>query len=70
MKSYFKRLNSSIDVNSVSTKQIDSYRAALVSEMKKQGASESDIGLVSDTVIINSINAGRNPKAVAWAILP
>lgn len=69
MKSYFKRLNSSIDVNSVNTKQIDSYRVALVSEMKKQGASESDIGLVSDTVIINSINAGRNPKAVAWAIL-
>lgn len=69
MKSYFKRLNSSIDVNSVNTKQIDSYRIALVSEMKKQGASESDIGLVSDTIIINSINAGRNPKAVAWAIL-
>lgn len=69
MKSYFKRLNSSIDVNSVNTKQIDSYRIALVSEMKKQGASESDIGLVSDTVIINSISAGRNPKAVAWTIL-
>lgn len=69
MKSYFRRLNSSIDVNSVNTKQIDSYRIALVSEMKKQGANESDIGLVSDTIIINSINAGRNPKAVAWAIL-
>lgn len=69
MKSYFKRLNSAIDLNQVKAEQIDSYRIALVSEMKKQGASEFDIGLVSDTIIINSINAGRNPKAVAWAIL-
>lgn len=69
MKAYFKRLNSSVNVERIGTKQINSYRVALVSELKKQGATESDIGLVSDTVIINSINAGRNPKAVAWAIL-
>ena len=69
MKAYFKRLNSSVNVERIGAKQINSYRVALVSELKKQGATESDIGLVSDTVIINSINAGRNPKAVAWAIL-
>lgn len=68
MKAYFKRLNST-DISRVKTEQIDSYRLALVSELKKQGATESDIGLVSDTIIINSINAGREPKAVAWAIL-
>lgn len=68
MKAYFKRLNST-DISRVKTEQIDSYRLALVSELKKQGATESDIGLVSDTIIINSINAGRKPKAVAWAIL-
>lgn len=68
MKAYFKRLNST-DISCVKTEQIDSYRLALVSELKKQGATASDIGLVSDTIIINSINAGRKPKAVAWAIL-
>lgn len=69
MKAYFKRLNSTMDNSCVQVEQIDSYRLALVSELKKQGATESDIGLVSDTIIINSINAGRKPKAVAWAIL-
>lgn len=68
MKAYFKRLSSSIDVNRISVEQIDSYRTALISELKKQGATDLDVILVSDEVIINSINAGRNPKAVAWAI--
>ena len=69
MKAYFKRLNSSADRDKTENKQIDSYRTALVAELKKQGATESEIGLISDTVIINSINAERSPKAVAWAIL-
>jgi len=69
MKAYFKRLNSSVDRDKIENKQIDSYRIALVAELKKQGATESEIGLVSDAIIINSINAGRSPKAVAWAIL-
>ena len=69
MKAYFKRLNSSVDRDKIENKQIDSYRTALVTELKKQGATESEIGLISDAVIINSINAGRGPKAAAWAIL-
>ena len=69
MKAYFKRLNSSVDRDKIENKQIDSYRTALVTELKKQDATESEIGLISDAVIINSINAGRSPKAAAWAIL-
>ena len=51
--------------HAIENKQIDSYRIALVAELKKQGATESDIGLISDAVIINSISAGRSPKVVA-----
>lgn len=69
MKAYFKRLSSSMDVDRITAEQIDSYRVALISESKKQGATDLDASLVSDEVIINSINAGRNPRAVAWAIL-
>lgn len=69
MKSYFRRLNETMDNSKIRAEQIDSYRHALIFELEKQGACESDIGLISDTIIVNSINAGREPKAVAWAIL-
>lgn len=68
MKSYFKRSNS-LDSVYIDAKQIDAYRAVLVDELKKQGAHESDIDLISDAIIINSIQRGREPKSVAWAIL-
>lgn len=69
MKSYFKRLALSSESVCIDPDQMRGYRASLIEEMKKQGASESEINLVSDSIIINSINRGRNPKAVAWAIL-
>lgn len=69
MKAYFKRLNSSVNRDKIENKQIDSYRIALVAELKKQGVTESEIGLISDAVIINSINAGRSLEVAALAIL-
>lgn len=45
------------------------YKKALIAEMRKQGATESDLRLVSDTLVINSMNAGDTPEAVAWALL-
>lgn len=69
MKSYFKRLALSSESVCIDPDQMSGYRASLIEEMKKQGASESEIKLISDSIIINSINHGRNPKAVAWAIL-
>lgn len=37
--------------------------------MKKMGASENEIGLITETLIRNSIKNNRSPKDVAWAIL-
>lgn len=37
--------------------------------MKKQGATDKDLNLITDQIIRNTIKNGRNVKDVAWAIL-
>ncbi len=49
--------------------QINSYRNSLIAELKNQGATKSDLDLVTDIIVINSLNERRGPRAVAWAIL-
>lgn len=69
MNKFFKKQliqNSSEDI---SQKDIDQYRLTLLCEMKRIGATENDLSLISNCIIINSIKNKRSPKEVAWAIL-
>lgn len=47
----------------------DIYKAAIISEMKKLGATDKEIELLSDEVLRNGILNQRDPEVVAWAIL-
>lgn len=41
----------------------------LQEEMKKQGATDEELNLITDEIIKNIIKNGRNIQDVAWAIL-
>ena len=48
---------------------VSNYKVTLEMELMKQGAKQSDFGLISDELIKNSIKLGRKPKDVAWGIV-
>lgn len=69
MKKYFAMRLVATSADSVSSMQIDDYRARVVCEMKKMGATEQEFSLLHDITIRNSIINQREPRDVAWAIL-
>lgn len=72
MKKFFEirsRKQITPDISRISESEIAEYRKSLLAELKKMGADENDINLVSDTIIINAINKNRKAEDVAWAIL-
>lgn len=72
MKKFFEirsRKQMPLDISRISESAIAEYRKLLLAELKKMGADENDINLVSDTIIINAINKNRKAEDVAWAIL-
>lgn len=69
MKVNIKRLQIPVDTSKISRLRIRSYRKALIAEMVKLGATKSELGLVCDDIIINSILNSRKAEDVAWAIL-
>ena len=72
MKKYFEnkiKTQMPSDKSKISKATIEDYRKLLLMELKKMGADENDIDLVSDAVIINAINKDRKAEDVAWAIL-
>ena len=53
----------------ISPSHIKEYSDLLISALKKMGATEQELSLISDAIIINSINNNRKADDVAWAIL-
>lgn len=53
----------------ITEEKIRVYKEELVEELKKQGATEKEIGLISDELIINAINNKNSASNVAWALL-
>ena len=68
LKSIKSRCSSCLNFKYTKEK-IKSYRLVLIDEMRKQGASKAEIDLVSDAIIINSMEKKRPPEEVAWALL-
>ena len=56
-------------ISEISPSQIKEYSDLLISALKKMGATEQELSLISDAIIINSINNNRKAEDVAWAIL-
>ena len=69
MYKYFEHAIRHQETFNISASDIRLYHAHLVATMKAQGASESDLALISDELIINSILNKINPEDAAWAIL-
>lgn len=69
MKKYFMELVKNMPKKSIPPEKIERYRDMLINELEKQGASESDLKLVSEEMIINAINNHRKVDDIAWAIL-
>lgn len=69
MKKYFMELVKNMPKKSIPPEKIERYRDMLISELEKQGASESDLELISEEMIINAINNNRKVDDIAWAIL-
>lgn len=69
MKKYFMELVKNTPKKSIPPEKIERYRDMLISELEKQGASESDLKLVSEEMIINAINNNRKVDDISWAIL-
>lgn len=69
MKKYSMELTQSTSKKGVVQEKIEGYRDMLIIELKKLGTSGSELELVSEEMIINAINNGRNVVDIAWAIL-
>lgn len=50
-------------------KEYQEYYDLLVKEMKKQGATDADLNLISKEMIENAIKNNKKPSDLAWAIL-
>lgn len=69
MNKYFILQNKQTTAPQVSLTQIETFRNLLIIEMQKLGATESELSLICDTIILNSIRNNRQPEDVAWAVL-
>lgn len=67
MKDVKKSTN--IDTQEITSSQINEYRDMLISALKRMGATNQEISLVGDAIILNSIHNNRKVEDVAWAIL-
>lgn len=53
----------------IPAESISNYKAEIITEMRKMEATDEEIALLSDEMIINAIRNGRKPADVAWAVL-
>jgi len=68
VKKYSMELAQGMSKKGVAQEKIEEYRDMLITELKKLGASGSELELVSEEMIINAINNGRKAVDIAWAI--
>lgn len=69
MKKFFLLRAASTANVSIPINIVIKYRDAVIFEMKRMGATQQEIALLRDEIIINSITRERKPEDVAWAIL-
>lgn len=56
-------------ISEISSSQFKEYNDLLIRTLKKMGATEQELSLVCDEIILNSIHNDRTAEDVAWAIL-
>ena len=69
MKKYSMGLAQGMSKKGVAQEKIEEYRDMLIIELKKLGASGSELELIYEEMIINAINNGRKAVDIAWVIL-
>lgn len=69
MNKFFEKWLTQKSSEDISQEDVVQYRLTLLCEMKRMGATENDLSLISNSIITNSIKNKRSPKEVAWAIL-
>lgn len=69
MNKYFLLQSRQIATSQISLSQIESFRRLLFIEMQKMGATDDELSLICDSIILNSIRNNRKPEDVAWAVL-
>lgn len=50
-------------------KRFESTKSKILDELKRQGASDAELALATDEVVVNACITGRSPEDVAWALL-
>lgn len=50
-------------------KEYQNYYDLLIEELKKNGATDSDLNLINEDMIKNAMKNKRTPADLAWAIL-
>lgn len=53
----------------ISAEKISNYKTEIITEMRKMEATDEEIALLRDEMIINAIRNGRKPADVTWAVL-
>ena len=69
MKKYFLNQLKKPSMLDVPASDFEAYRENLLCELQKMGATESELSLVCEDLILNSIISESRPEDVAWAIL-
>jgi hypothetical protein len=50
-------------------KEYQNYYDLLIEELKKNGATDSDLNLINEDMVKNAMKNKRTPADLAWAIL-
>ncbi len=53
----------------ISEKDLTDFKELLIKEMLRLGATDDEISLIHNAILINAILNNRKPEDVAWAIL-
>lgn len=69
MNKFFEKWLTQKSSEDISQEDVVQCRLTLLCEMKRMGATENDLSLISNSIITNSIKNKRSPKEVARAIL-
>lgn len=69
MNTYLEKILSQIESPTIDEGELLEFRAQVVKEMKKMGATKVQFSLLKDGVLKNAIRNNRKPEDVAWAIL-
>lgn len=61
--------NTNMYISEINSSKFKEYNDLLIKTLIKMGATEQELSLVCDEIILNSIHNDRKVEDVAWAIL-